>query len=820
SINQIRVTRFFQSVLAYPKTIIVAGLILILGSAIFIPTLQKDTRSDAFIPPDHPALIYRDKVEDIFGLKDPMVIAIVNEGETGIFNPQTLALVDWLTQQIESMDNIDHERVTSLATENDIIGTDDGMIVAAFFEAPPKDQQQADHIRAAVMDFPLYLGSLVSREGDATLIVAELIDQTQAQEVYTSLLELVERAPTQPGDAIHVAGEGAVSGYMGAYIDADAQRLNPIAALIITLILFVSFRTLRGTLLPNFVVLATVGSALGVMAAFDVRFFVITNALPVVLIGIAVADSIHILSQYYEEIAQNPKDTPQQIVMRTMEAMWRPITVTTFTTMAGFLGLSLASVMPPMQYFGLFAMLGVGVAWIFSITVLPAALSLLKLKPSPAYRTAAQLNAVQLSVSQVDRFGLAMKAFGSWVSRHHIVVLFLALLVTVAGVMGATRLELNEARIDIFQKDEPIVKADTLINQKLDGVHYLDVVVETPQAEDIFKPEHLRRIEALQRYAETLPNVNGSTSIVDYLKQMNRALNEDRLDAYQLPNDPDLVAQYFLLYSASGDPTDFEKEVDYDYRLANVRIRMDTGVYTDEKVVVEAMQHYVNDHFNTAGISANLSGRVNVDYHWIKLLGASHFGSVAVALILVWMMASFNMRSMVAGVITVIPVAFSVLLIYAVMGFSGIWLAIGTSMFAAIAIGLGVDFAVHTIERFKVLIREKQHSFDEAIEILYPSTGRALLFNFTALVLGFGVLATSEVVPLIKFGSLVAVGISASFIASMTLLPALIKAIQPAFLYPNETVASSVSHNKVMEANDLTNTTQKEKNDETQKEPV
>lgn len=84
------------------------------------------------------------------------------------------------------MGNIDPERVISLATENDIIGTDDGMLVEEFFEMPPTTQQQADQIREAVIDFPLYLGSLVSREGDATLIVAKLIDQTQAQQVCQS----------------------------------------------------------------------------------------------------------------------------------------------------------------------------------------------------------------------------------------------------------------------------------------------------------------------------------------------------------------------------------------------------------------------------------------------------------------------------------------------------------------------------------------------------------------------------------------------------------------------------------------------------------
>ncbi len=329
-------------------------------------------------------------------------------------------------------------------------------------------------------------------------------------------------------------------------------------------------------------------------------------------------------------------------------------------------------------------------------------------------------------------------------------------------------------------------------------MHYLDVVIETPQQEDLFKPKNLKRIAALQKYAESLPHVKGSTSIVDNLKQMNRALNEDNREAYKIPENSNLVAQYFLLYSASGDPTDFEEQVDYDYQLANVRVRMDTGIFTHEKVVVEAMQSYITQHFNSKDISANLSGRVNVDYHWISRLGESHFTSVAVALFLVWLMASISLRSMVAGVITVIPVIVSVLLIYAVMGISGIWLAIGTSMFAAIAIGLGVDFAVHTIERLQVLIRDQQYSFEQAMEVLYPSTGRALFFNFAALVLGFGVLVTSEVVPLIRFGSLVAVGVSVSFIASMTLLPALIKVIRPAFLFKEQ----KVPHNTVILSTD------------------
>jgi uncharacterized protein len=770
--------RFFTQITNWPKTVVALAILFIMVSGSFIPTIVKDTRSDAFMPPDHPALVYQKKSEEIFGLKDPMVIAIVSKSKNGVFTPETLQLVNWLTNEIKKIDNIDSERVTSLATENDIIGTEDGMIVEEFFERSPVTQQDANEIREAVMDFPLYLGSLVARDGSATLIVAELIDQDNAEQVYQALLKLVKKAPTQNSEQLFVAGEGAVSGYMGSYIDTDAQRLNPIAGLIITIVLFLAFRTLRGTLIPNIVVLGTVAGALGVMAASGVSFFVITNALPVVLIGIAVADSIHIFSQYYEEVSLEPEGSPQRIVVKTMQHMWRPVTLTTFTTMAGFAGLSISSTMPPMMYFGIFAMLGVAVAWMYSMTVVPALLSMLKLQHSQSYK----------SNQQTDKYGKAMSLLGHVVAKRPKTILSIAVIIAVIGVTGALKLDINEDRITTFHQDEDIVKADTAINKQFDGVHYLDLVIETPNTEDLFQPEHLLRIEALQQYVTTLPHVNGSTSIVDYLKQMNRSLNEDRKSEYKVANNADLIAQYFLLYSASGNPDDFEEEVDYDYRLANIRIRMDSGEYKHSVPVINAVEEYISNTFNSSDIKASLSGRVNVDYHWIKSLGENHFYSVAISLLLVWLMAALSLRSIVAGLLTLIPVALSILLIYAVMGFNGIWLGIGTSMFAAIAIGLGIDFSIHTVERLSVLIREHGLSIDKAIETLYPSTGRALLFNFLALSLGFGVLVTSDVVPLIRFGFLVAVAVSVSFIASMTVLPAMIKVIQPAFLKQKSTV--------------------------------
>jgi len=781
-VEDTRAARFFVRVTAYPKTVLMISLLVIaagLASAVKFPGLTRDTSSDAFIPKDHPAKVYREKVRDIFGLDDPFVIAVVRDAENGVFTPKTLELVEWLTDEVANIDAIDPDRITSLATENDIAGTEDGMEISAFFEYPPETQEEADAVREKLMDFPLYLGSLVAEDGTATLIVCELLHdrQEEGEKTYREFEALLERAPVTAGEKLYVAGEGAVTQFMGAYIDNDAARLNPVSVIVITLILLIAYRTWRGVLIPNLVVAGAAAATLGGMAAAGVPFFVITNALPVIVIAISVADAIHILSQYYEELALTPDAPQRELVVRSMVHMWRPVTFTSLTDIAGFGGLGLASFMPPMRYFGLFACVGVAAALAFSLFMLPAALVLLKPKQSASFKTFA-VNREQGG----DAFARLMAAVGRWAMDRPRVIVGAGIALSIAGVWGALKLEVNEERLSVFNRDEQIVLADNAICDHLDGTSYLDIVIETNEVEALFKPEHLARVEKLQTHLAGIPGVQGTTSIIDYLKQMNRAMNEDKEAYYVLPLDSDLVAQYFFLYSATGDPTDFEEEIDYDYQLANVRATLNSGLYTDLQPIVEEMESYIVDEFNADGIKANLAGRINVDYHWIRDLARSHFRGVVLAFVGVFLVASLSFRSLVAGLLATMPVAMSVLAIYAVMGVTGIWLGVGTTMFAAICIGVSVDFSIHTLDRIVALVRDQGKSIDEALALLYPSTGRALLFSFAALLFGFGVLSISEVPPLRKFAFLVGVAVTISFVTSMTVLPAMVKLVNPGFL--------------------------------------
>lgn len=766
-----RVEAFFEKVTSRYKSILVICSVIFVGAIIFLPKLTKDTRYEAFLPADDSVLVQRNQLKETFGLKDPMVVAVVNEN--GVFNTKTLKLVHDLTERLKLVPGIDPDQITSLSTENNIKGTAAGIEVEPFFEIDELTTEKAQEVSQAIDNFQLYQGSLVSKDKTTTLIVAEMLEShnKKQHEVYNELFKILEQLKVDNHE-LYLAGEGAVSGYLIKYIDEDAMRTNPFAAVVISLILLIAYRTVRGVLLPNIMVLASVGIALGVMAALGVDFFVITNGLPVVLIAIAVADGIHILGEYYENSALHPELDQKALVVKTMSQMWRPITITSITTIAGFMSIAASAYMPPMIYFGIFGALGVTVALVYALFMIPSALMLVKPQKSKAFK----------SSLDIDGFGKLMIKLGNLVVKHPKTIVLVALLIIGFGINGALKLLVNEDRVKNFQSEEPIVKADQLINSRTDGTSYLDVFIETPENEDLFKPENLHKIEALQDYVETLPHVKGSTSMVDFLKKMNQSLNEDNITYYTIPDSKELVAQYFLLYSASGDPTDFDNYVDYDYRLANVRFRMDSGEFINEKPVLEKVNAYINEHFSDDSIKAIASGKVAVDAHWISKLGFNHFVGAFIALLVILVFASFSFKSFTAGFLTVIPVTISVLFLYTVMGIMNIWLAVGTSMFAAIAIGVGVDFAVHTVDRLKYLLKEKQLSVSEAFNEFYKSAGRALLFNFLALALGFSVLMTSSVPPLNQFGFLVAVAVLVSFIGSMTLLPALILILKPKFL--------------------------------------
>ena len=713
---------FFRSLINAPWLTLLLGAGLILSTASGLSRLYKDTSVDAFIPADHPSLLANDRTAEVFGLTEPIAVAVMTTDGGTIFNHQALLLIQRLTVAISGLPNVRGDRVVSLATESSIRGADGSLLVDAYLPAEMSEaliQDAATRWR----NMPPHVNSLVSEDGTGAVIMAELVDSGSAAETYEAVQMLVTELAVDAGDEHEtlIAGPGAVSGYLSSHIDQDARVLQPVVFLLIMLFLYVAFRSGRALFGPLLVVVGAAGGALGVMAWQGVAYFAITNALPVILVSISVADAIHVLSAYYQLRARRPSMPVREAIVLTMTEMSRPITLTTLTTMAGFVGIGVASIMPPIQYFAWYATLGVALAWLFSILVLPAAMMLLKLKPSPAF--------IAWRGQRPDWLGGLLAHIGAvGAARPGLVLSTFAGLVVFAA-FGASQLRVDRSQVENFAADEPIRIADERINEAFAGTAFLDVIVDAQGEGDLLDGDRMRGIAELQAYMEGLPHVAKTVSIVDYLSLLHYALEEQApTEQRVLPDGEGALAQYLLVYEASGDPADFEEEIDPGYRTALVRGVLDTPLYSESVATVEALESYLKTGLAEYGLTGTVAGDVNVSYHWMSRLEATYFVGVGLSLFLVLAMSMLAFRSVGAGLVSVVPVAFTVLLLYGVMGFLDIYLEPATSMFAAISVGVGVDFAIHLVDRLRLALRLQGGDLAAAVAIAMPGTCPCLLF--------------------------------------------------------------------------------------------
>lgn len=757
------VERWLKFVVRHRFLVLALVLLAIVGAGVAATRLHKDTTANAYIEPGNPALVYRERVIETFGLKEPLVVVVRSRERDGIFRADTLELVREIVHRLEKMPNVDTDRVVSLVSQSGIAGGPDGLAIGPLLPDGPIDAAAIAHLRRTVDATTLYDGTVISTDRTATVIVAELLDESKNAASYQDVLQL-SRDVAKPGESeIFVAGAGAITGYFSSYIDRDAGRLVPFAALAITIVLFCAFFTIRAAVIPMLIAVATVVATLGAMAASGVAFYAITNGMVVVLIGICVAEPMHVFGEYYALLRGQPDAANGDLVVSALAGVWRPILLTSITTLGGFLSLWFTSTMPPIRYFGLFGAFGVLVAWVLTVTFLPAVMAMLRKRPSKRI------------LSDASSHGLIGR-IGDVVVAYPRSVLLTASVLTALALLAASQVRVDHARIENFNEGEAIHIADREINRTLAGTNQLDIVIESPRDDGVLTPDALRHMQALQAFLRSLQEVGGTTSIVDYVKQLNGAMHSDEPGSWRVPDDPQLIAQLMLTYQASAPPTEFQSLVDTTGSSALIRAYLRADRWSEQRRVVRATQQFVDREFAGSGLKATLTGRVMLDYEWVQSVASGHVWSVVVSTLTVLLMCIAIFRSIRDGLLCLAPLFVSVAGVYAVMGLADIWLGVATSMFASVAIGLGIDFAIHMVARAK-----KAASFtddvDEQIRYVYRSTGRAVLFNATAVGIGFGIVTLSAAPPIRMFGVLVATAMVGAFFAAITVLPAILKLV-------------------------------------------
>jgi hypothetical protein len=298
---------------------------------------------------------------------------------------------------------------------------------------------------------------------------------------------------------------------------------------------------------------------------------------------------------------------------------------------------------------------------------------------------------------------------------------------------------------------------------------------------DIQEPEVLAQIDALEQALRELPAVGYTQSVAQVVRTMNKAVMGGGADQDKLPETRAAVAQYFLLYSMGGDPEDFERLVDFDYAHALVTVRINSTSTQEIATVVEAAEAHLAAHPMDKPTVLGGFGALFVDL--VEAVVDGQVMSLGLSLLLVIVLVGACFRSVVAGVYAVLPLAMAIPVLFGLMGYLNIELNIVTAMLSSIMIGVGVDYTIHFLWRYR---EERQNGLaaEEAILRTLTTTGRGIVFNALSVVCGFAVLLISNFLPVKFFGFLVVISIGGCLLGALVLLPALCLVMRPSFLEP------------------------------------
>lgn len=777
--------RYFEFVTGhpYPVLAVVALVAGVLGLYMF--GLTRETHPDAFIPSDHPALLIKAEIDEKFDLSEPLVIGVIRDAEHGIFTEATIALIRDLTVAIQELPQVDSSDVMSLSTESGVYFDEDGEPgFDLLLKNIPATRAGLDSLRNDILSYELYRGTLVAADGSAGAIMIRVDDDAQAEALYHRLRLLLDSFPTTDEQLI-VTGEPAVRAHMGTAVSDDALRMNFICPIVMALLIILAYRTLRGTVLPLCVIGGASAMAMGLMSLFEVPVFIVTNGIFVIIMALGVADSLHLIGQYYEEQLSIRGRDHRTLIVDACMALWYPVLITTLTDIAGFLALYITGVMPPIRYFGLFTCIGVAGALIYSLTVIPAGLSILPLRSSRAFRRQTDQ---PTEVGSLDRLGRMMAWLGGYVFRRRIGMLTVGVVVIGVALVGAFKLVVNDSRLLAFKDDHPMVLATEAFNERFDGTSQLNIVLSSNQQGGFVNAQTLEQVARLETFTEQLPHVGGTHSLVGWIKRAHQKMNQDDPAFFAIPASPKLTSFYLDVLRAPSSPMSrlLSEVVDADYSTTNLIVRMTSSEYVHQRETITKLEEYLAKTFDSDSLQVQLAGRVNLDYHWLGLVKSTHIRSVVFSVLCVLLLTGLMFRSLVAGLLCTFTVAVAVLVNYAVMGFGGIGLGVGTAMFASIAIGAGVNFPIHLLDRLRLETRAHTDDSAKAMQRAVAFTGRALFFTAFVVALGFLLLAVSEFRTLVRFGLLIAIAMMVSFVVSVTLLPAIVAVCKPRFIYSSK----------------------------------
>ena len=742
--------------LVYRFRFVLTG-VSILGAILFAPRANItniDNDITAWFSRDDP--VYRDyeRFREEFAGTRTLIVALRADSAERLFSRESLAYVERVTGDIQRVDTV--QRVDSLATATIVDAVPDGLEVRRLIELA--DTRGPEEVRRRAVDDELIRGDLVSEDGRIAALVVSF-DEDRIDAVRAGVIQQIHDIvdPTLPaGFRAYYNGSLEISETYNRITLDNQRRFTPPILLFTVLAIYVTFRSVRKTVLTLVAVGISVLWTLGLYSLLGFTYNVLSSMILPLIVVLAIADDVHIMQHWDEE--RRTHDAARTF-KNTVAHLTAPLFGASVTTALGMLSLATSEVVA-VRSFGIGSAIGIMVDFAISLVVMPTFLSLVK---------------PETGETPHERYLLPpLQRVARWSTSRPAAVFACSVAACCAAALGMLRLRVDTNHINFFSSTHPISESAAVIDSQLAGVYSYQIMLEG-EPDSLKTPDALRRMDRLAGELRRAPHVRKVTSVADYVKRIHRELNDGSPGAGVVPADAETIAQELLVFTLGGEGRhELERIVASDYSRAQISIKLQSMSSDLVLQEVEQADALAKQIFAGSGISVLTTGSGRLFSTLDHYLVTSQVTSFGTAFVTVFGVIFLVFRSFRFGLLTIVPNVLPVVSVLGVMGYLDISLNIATVMVASVALGVVDDDTIHFINRYRREVAGGATT-DEAIQIATAHEGRASLTTAIINSCGYGVLLLSEYRPTAWFGGLLALTMAVAFLAEVLILPATIK---------------------------------------------
>lgn len=743
-----------------PRLVVFLTIIGTLLFAIQFPKIRIDTDPENMLKADEPIRVFHKNVKKEFGIEEMIVLGIVRDD--GIFHSDSLERVKRISDEILKIKGVIADDVMSLTVTNNVVAKDGTLNVRPPMSEVPKTDAEIERLRKEVLDNTLFKDRLVSSDGKGSAIYIPIESKDIAHEIGQKIKAIYKKE--NGPERYYLAGLPIAEDTFGYEMFVQMGLTAPMAGVLLMIVFFIIFRRFTFVIPPMMVAMLSVAWTMGGLIGFGFTVHIMSSMIPVFLMPIAICETVHILSDFYEKLPQ-VKDR-KKAILAVFDELVKPLFFAPITTAVGFADLALADI-PPVKVFGIFIALGVVIAWFLSMTFLPALLMLIKEK-----RPIVKEEPGSKVLGWIGQFSLG---------KSMAVVVVGAILLAISAY-GITMLKVNDNPVRWFKIHHPIRVADRELNKLIGGTYISYLVVEAEAEDEIKKPEVMGYMEALQKHLETNTTVGKTTSVVDVVKRVNYVLHDEDKGYQILPKDKNTTGQYLFLFLMSSSPDELDNFVDYAYQKANIWVQLKSGDNRDMTTVVQDVENYIKVNPLPEGIKVQWSGLPFLNITWQNLMVTGMLKATIGTWWVVFILMILQFRSIWWGIVGMLPLVFAVVFSYGLIGFIGKEYDMPIAVCSTLALGLGDDFAIHFISRFRQRFKQTK-DLKQAIELTMGGEPALAIFRNALVVgLGFFPMAIATLTPYVTVGLFFGSLAFFSGVTTLIFLPALIGSFKKVLL--------------------------------------